>query len=121
MQSLLFVDARNRLLDVQGGDTLGEVEDLGPLIRSGLFTARSAEEMERSFPVLSGKLTDMGFESVMLSEVSMPGRVFGYLVFCPEIHTLHIWQENECTAAFFLSRMLAQELGRAAEESDITE
>ena len=109
MYRLFFVDTENRLFDLDSGD-VGVIEPLGGLLQHGLFTAHSLEELKRYCPSLDRVLNELGFESVMVSEVVCSGRVFGYLVFCPEVHTLHMWQENESVAAFFLSRMLARHL-----------
>ncbi len=109
MERLYFLDENRRLLDAEGGVTEG-VEPPDGLLHEGLYATHSLEELERSAPALSGALSGRGYESVLLSEVARPGRRFGLLVFCPEAHTFHLWQENECAAAFFLSRMLAQYL-----------
>lgn len=117
MQRLFFIDADNRLLDPDRG-ALGLIESPGCLIRSGLLAARSLEELQDRCPALTRFLGSMRFESVMITEVIMHERVFGYLLFCPEIRTMHIWQETECAAAFFLSRMLAEYLYRQNGETN---
>lgn len=109
MRRLLYIDTRNRLHDLDAGDA-GSVEETEGLLQSGLYTAHSLDELALRCPTLERVLRELGFESVMLSEVSYSGRRFGTLVFCPEAHNLHIWQENESVAAFFLSRLLAQYL-----------
>ena len=76
-------------------------------MRNGLYACHTFEELEQSCPALTKALSSMHFESVMLTQAARPGRAFGYLAFCPEVRTMHIWQESECAAAFFLARMLA--------------
>ena len=110
MYGLFFIDADLRLFDEQAGAYLENVETPQPLLHNGLFTACGLDELERCCPALSRQLAERCFESVLILEVSRPGHPYGYLVLCPEIRTLHIWQEHECAAAFFLARMLAQQL-----------
>ena len=106
---VFFIDEEKRLYDPLQGE-LVQVETVSELIQRGLYTAHSLEELEQKCPILSQTLNEMGFDSVMISEAAHHGRVYGWLVFCPEVHNLHIWQEGECTAAYFLSRMLAEHL-----------
>ena len=110
MYGLFFIDTDKRLFDEQAGVYLENVEKPQPLLHNGLFTACGLDELERCCPSLSRQLAERCFESVLILEVSRPGHTYGYLVLCPEIRTLHIWQEHECAAAFFLARMLAQQL-----------
>lgn len=110
MYGLFHIDAENRLFDAQSGEELARIEPPEPLIRNGLFAACGLDELSRCCPSFSAILAGLGFDSVLLSELSCAGESFGFLAFCPEVHTLHIWQEHECAAAFFLSHMLAREL-----------
>ncbi len=110
MHGLLFLDAENRLFDAERGCFLRSAESPASLLHEGLYTARNLDALLGVCPSLSAALTKLGFESVLISEVRIPTRSFGYLLYCPEIHTLHIWQEDESVAAFFLSRMLARRL-----------
>ncbi len=110
MYGLFHIDAENRLFDAQSGEELARIEPPDSLVRNGLFAACGLDELERCCPTFSGILADLGFDSVLLSEISCAGESFGFLALCPEVHTLHIWQEHECAAAFFLSHMLAREL-----------
>jgi diguanylate cyclase (GGDEF)-like protein len=109
MHRLLYIDAQNRLHDLDAGEA-GSVEPTVGLLQRGLYAAHSLDELALRCPALERVLRELGFESVLLSEVSHGGQRFGTLVFCPEAHNLHIWQENESVAAFFLSRLLAQYL-----------
>lgn len=115
MHRLFFVDAQGRFYDVQSGAELERVVLPEGLLRDGFYTACGLEDFEPFCPAMSARLDTLGFESVLLSLVTLPEGNYGALVVCPEIHTLHIWQDNECAAAFFLSRMLTQQL--AAEQA----
>lgn len=106
MQSLFIIDRENRLLDLKGG-VLGEVEAPAALMHNGLFASHTLDEPAQHCPELTRMLQELCFDSAMFVQVARPGREFGYLVFCPEIRTMHIWQESECAAGFFLARMLA--------------
>ena len=111
MQRLFLIDSGMQLIDPDSG-VLGLVESPESLMRNGLYACHTFEELEQSCPALTKALSSMYFESVMLTQVARPGRAFGYLAFCPEVRTMHIWQESECAAAFFLARMLAVYLER---------
>ena len=115
MQRLFFIDGGQRLVDPHTGP-LDCVEDPLALIRNGLFASHSMEELAQCCPGLARTLGSLRFESAMLVQVARPGRSYGYLVFCPEIRTMHIWQESECAAAFFLARMLAVYLEQQSKE-----
>lgn len=110
MYGLFFIDADNRLFDAQSGEHLEDVKLPELLLHDGLFTACGLDDLEKGCPTLSRQLAERCFDSVLILEVARPGHAYGYLVLCPEIRTLHIWQEHECAAAFFLARMLAQQL-----------
>lgn len=106
MQRLFLIDSDMQLIDPERG-VLARVEAPDMLIRSGLYACHTFEELEQCCPTLTAALRNMYFESVMLTQVARPGRAFGFLAFCPEVRTMHIWQESECAASFFLARMLA--------------
>ena len=110
MFRLLFLDAENRLADVSGSSSLGPVESPEELMHQGLFAAHSLDELKERCPVLCGHISAMRYDSVMICKVEKAGRAYGYLLFCPEAVTFHIWQEGECAAAFFLSHLLADYL-----------
>jgi len=110
MYRLLFLDAENRLADISGGSDLGPVELPETLMHQGLFSAHSLDELKEHCPVLCSHINGMNYDSVMICKVEKAGRAYGYLLFCPEAVTFHIWQESECAAAFFLSHLLADHL-----------
>ena len=107
---LLYLNAESRLLDVTGDCSLGPVETPEELMHQGLFAAHSLDELKARCPVLCAHISGMQYDSVMICKVEKAGRAYGYLLFCPEIVTFHIWQESECAAAFFLSHLLADYL-----------
>ena len=115
MHRLFYIDPAYDLYDVQSAAVAAHVEAPDALIRDGFYSACGLDEMARCGPTLTRHLRELGFESVLLCEVSLAARRYGLLVFCPEVHNLHLWQEHEYAAAFFLARLLAQQL--AAEEA----
>ena len=110
MYRLLFLDAENRLEDISGESSLGPVESPEELIHQGLFAAHSLDDLKACCPVLCSHISGMRYDSVMICKVEKTGRAYGYLLFCPEILTFHIWQESECAVAFFLAHLLADYL-----------
>ena len=115
MQRLFLIDVENRLIDLNSS-VIDTVDSPDALIHNGLYASSSMEELAPACPALAKALFSMYFNSALLAQVARPGHSYGYLVFCPEVHTMHIWQESECAAAFFLARMLAEYLDRQAEE-----
>ena len=105
--SLFFIDPEGTIRDAEGGEP-GRAETPGALMRHGLFIAHSLDELQKSCPTLSGQMEALGYDSVMIAEVSRGESVYGWLVLCPEVHNLHIWQDGECAAAFFLARMIGE-------------
>ena len=110
MHRLFYLDAAGQLRDVSDGAALGPVDGPEALVENGLYTTRDLDELAARCPRLAERIGERGFASVLISELSLSGRCFGYLIFCPEAHTSHIWQDHECAAAFFLSRLTAQYL-----------
>ena len=110
MYRLFYIDPQMRLRDITGSRDLGAVESPGGLIHSGIFAAHSLDELQSACPLLAGHVSQMQLDSVMISEVVKAGHAYGWLVFCPEALTFHIWQESECAVAFFLCHLLADYL-----------
>ena len=110
MYRLFFLDTENRLQDVTGGGEPEPVESPEELIHNGLFAAHSLEELESHCPKLFAHINALEYQSLMISKVEKAERSYGYLLFCPEVLTFHIWQESECALAFFLSHLLADYL-----------
>ena len=119
MHRLFLIDADNQLQEISGDGEPIRVESPAALIRNGLHAANDLEELRSQCPTIAEKLQNAGFESVLISPVVRAGRSCGFLLFCPEAHTLHLWQENECAAAFFLSHMLAHYLEETENRNSI--
>lgn len=105
MSALLFIRPDGSLRDVTAGREQGAVGGVDALMENGVYAATDLKACEQMNPALAAALTEAGFESALFFRVE--GR--GCLVFCPEAHTLHIWQDEERSAAFFLAWLAANE------------
>ena len=97
-----------RILDVDQQRVIGTCEDLSPLITSGCFTCSSLGELQGGFPALTALMAPYVIQSLMILPVGPLERKQGFLLLSPEPKTLHIWQDEELAAGFFLSRLLQE-------------
>lgn len=110
LQRLWLLDGGGTLRDVEDGGALGCAEFPAELRGAGLLALSGQQEMPRAGTALCEALRAAGMESALLVRVGREHEALGCLVFCPEKHTSRVWQDKECAAAFFLSRLLAEEL-----------
>ena len=106
---LLWQRPEGTLCRLDTGEVLGAFPELPGLIQDGLFAATDLQEIQDAAPRFCQCLRGLGMESALAMEVGRGG-VHGHLVFCPERHALHIWQDAERAAAFVLCMMLAHAL-----------
>ena len=59
-------------------------------------------------PTLAMTLVNTGYESALFFQIEHPDHSRGTLILCPEMHTMHIWQDEEHCAAFFLVRLICE-------------
>ena len=111
LQRLWLLEDDGLLLDVDSGEELGRVKFPELLRTFDMLPVGTGEDMAK-LGALGALLTVEGMDSALFTRVGGEEERFGCLVFCPEAHTLRVWQDKECAAAFILSRMLAQELRR---------
>lgn len=109
IHDLFYVNGEGQLKDVKDGSVLAELFDWDEKTAGVLFTPVTFSDVRDVSPTLYGVLRGPGYQSVLLARVG-GGKGFGYLVLCPEPHTLRIWQDDECAAALFLARLLADDL-----------
>ncbi len=107
---LFFVDSDNRMTNVMTGESLGKVEPITLLSPALLHPLHDLGDLKRACPLLSEHLTGLNMQSILIHVVSQPDARLGYLVFCPEPRTLHIWQDEECASALILARMMGRVL-----------
>lgn len=113
MHKLLWIDGNSVMTDVQTRDALGSYPEVSELMTSGLYAATNFRDMYNHSPALADALKGLGMESALIMQVDHHFPAFGYLVVCPEIHTMHLWQDEEIAAVYVLGRMLAGELKKA--------
>ena len=109
LSSLMYLSAGGVLEDLISGEALGNTGTLDSLMENGLYASNSLDEITRVNPALAEALRKKGLQAAIFLQAERKGRGPGWLVFCPEPHTMHIWQDEEYTAAFFLSRLLTHE------------
>lgn len=105
LSRLLWIDEAGNLLDLDSDTVLGRYPDAGKLMKDGMYAATNFFEMLEITPDLCQGLKALDMESALLIEVGPNGKN-GYLVVCPEVRTMHIWQDAERATAFVLASLL---------------
>ena len=106
MNTLMVLDGEGALRDLISGQDLGVTGHVDYLMENGLYAPDNLSECYDANRVLAMALVKAGYESALFFrlEGSKPGP--RCLILCPEPHTMHIWQDEERCAAFFLARLL---------------
>ena len=107
---LFYVDSDNNILDVESNRHIGKVEDLRPLFNGKIHMLQKPDDLSEKYPALRSVLKSYNEMSALFHSVGDPGSGLGYLIFCPEPRTNHIWQDEECAAALLLSHLLCQSM-----------
>ncbi len=115
---LMYVNGAGEATNLETGAAVGRVESIGPLVDQGLYAPSHFDEIRGAAPLLFGLLDGLGLGSALFHRVGAPEENLGYLIFCPELHTMHIWQDEECAVAYVYSRMVARYLRRRAEQKN---
>ncbi len=102
---LLYLDASQHLTNVQTGEDLGIIEDVGACIPARLHVLSDLQEVQQNWPKLFSILGGFEQGSVMIHAIGEPGPGRECLLFCPEPRTLHIWQDEECATALILAQL----------------
>ena len=110
MHRLLWIDGKYVMHDAQTGDVLGVYPEVAGMVKNSLYAATNFSDMYNYSHALADALKGIGMESALIMQVTHRRRELGYLVVCPEVHTMHLWQDEEIAAIYVLCRMLAQEL-----------
>ena len=110
MHYLFYIDAQGNITDVEPGRSLGRIEDISPLFNGNMYMLQHRDELAGKYPSLRAIMESYLEISILFHSVGQPGSGLGYLAFCPEPRTNHIWQDEECTAALILSRLLQHSL-----------
>ncbi len=108
MNTLMYLDGEGRLRDVISGQDLGVTGHVDSLMKDGLYAPTNLAECYDANSVLAMTLVKMGYESALFIRLEGPARDPRRLILCPELHTMHIWQDEERCAAFFLARLLGE-------------
>ncbi len=112
MTRLLWIDKAFVMHDAQTGDSLGAYPEVAGMMKNGIYAATNFSDMYNYSHALANALKGIGMESVLIMQVDHHRPELGYLVVCPEVHTMHLWQDEEIASIYVLCRMLAQELGK---------
>ncbi len=103
--NILWIDPKGEMKDVVKGNVVGTFENISELMENGRYAATDFQHLSKHNPALYECLMRMDMSSILIMQVGKDGRN-GYLVVCPEVRTLHIWQDNECATIYMLSMML---------------
>ena len=104
---LFHVDQDHRVVDVESGQSAGQCEDLSGIMSDGFFACSQREELMSFCPRLSDVLDGYGLYSALIMPVSRSRGQKEYILLCPEPLTLHIWQDEEYAAGYFLTRLIS--------------
>ncbi len=115
---LLYLDVSQHLTNVQTGEDLGVIEDVGAGIPTSLHVLSDLHEVQKNWPKLFAILGGFEQGSVMIHTIGAPGPGRECLLFCPEPRTLHIWQDEECATALILARLSQRLLKSEGQEKD---
>jgi len=107
---LYYLDADGTLLNAESGRVEAKEKEAGLLSSGRMQTLVSPEEMKRLPPDIFAFFSRQHQESVLIHSVENAGAVRGWLLFCPEPRTLHIWQDAECASVFLFVRELERAL-----------
>lgn len=106
MNTLMYLDGEGRLRDVISGQDLGVTGHVDSLMENGLYAPDNLAECYDANSGLAMTLVKAGYESALFFRLEDAGKGSRCLILCPEPHTMHIWQDEERCAAFFLARLL---------------
>ena len=110
MRKLLWLDGNSALIDIETGNALGTFHNVGAMMENGMYAATNFSEMYQHQHNLCETLKSLGMESTLIMQVNHHHPEYGFLIVCPEIHTMHLWQDEEAAAVFVLCHMLANHL-----------
>ena len=110
MHRLLWIDGNSVMTDAQTGKTLGTYPEVADMVRNGVYAATNFSDMYNYSHDLGDALKRLGMESALIMQVDRHRPELGYVVVCPEVHTMHLWQDEEIAAIYVMCRMLAGEL-----------
>ena len=108
---LLCVGADGALIDVGTGDTLAHVELPDGIVDERIRAVADIIELEKSCSALCEALREMSIYSLLIAHLHGDKTPYRYLIFCPEAHTMRIWQDSEFCAAFVLAELLSRYRG----------
>lgn len=112
MTRLFYVDVDGVVWDPASGGTVARTEKLDTLLSGGMYAPSTLDRLKQAEPELFQTLTGLGIESVLIARIGGEKTGRGYLMACPEEHNMRVWQDEDCTALFFLSRMADDVLRR---------
>lgn len=106
LERLFYLSPDGSLVDTETSRSLGPVERSLSPVQKRLYAADTPHELNAYAPRLSALLQSLGYNTVLIASLGRPDAPRGYLLFCPEPHTMHLWQDRERAAAYLLVRML---------------
>ncbi len=110
LHNLFYVGEDFRMTNVLTGERLGEMDDIRMLSPARMQPLHDLDELKIACPRLYGFLSGLGMQAVLIHRIDVPESQPGYLILCPEAHTLHLWQDEECVAALILATMMSMQL-----------
>ena len=108
LNTMMYIDGAGMLRDLISGQELGVTGGVESLMENGLYAPTNLAECYDANPTLAMTLVNTGYESALFFQIERRDGSLGCLILCPEPHTMHIWQDEEHCAAFFLARLIRE-------------
>ena len=109
MSCLLYIAESGMLYDAISGQDICETGSIDSLMENGMYAPNNLAKTMDVNPPLAKTLVKLGYESALFFQADHAVYGPGCLILCPERYTMHLWQDDECTAAFFLARLLRED------------
>jgi len=109
IQDLYYVGADQRMRSVRDPAMAEPVGELSVLLKDDLFATNDPETLRDKAPSFYDVLMRREVETLMVVRIGVEDRYYGYLI-CAEPRSRRIWQEDECTVMYMLSKLLAYQM-----------
>lgn len=106
LTDMYFIAPDGIMRSVAKGTEIGPAQDVRMVVEDDLFATNTVENLNAICPVFCGTLTENKLETVLIAEVRVGPKSFGYILFA-EPRSLRIWQDSEMSIMFSFARMLA--------------
>ena len=115
ISNLYLITQEEQLYSVADQGVLATVQGLDEIVKTDMYEAQSIDELKTVSKELYDVMNERKIESVIIVPVLWHGKNLGYLM-CGEANILRIWQDDEHTILYFLSKLVAEHIKEHPEE-----